>query len=247
MNDSGGKKGQQVHPLYQRVLGGVVLLALAAIIIPALFDLSQDTDLGIQGSNIPPMPENMRIEVLPLPPPDPIVMPHEEIKDIIETNRPGGGSKRVAPVAVTVTPKQGEEKSPAKTKTVNPKPQISSTKKSMAPAGKANRTKDARTASRHAALQKATNASSPGDWFVQVGSFGSIGNADRLKSRIASAGFDVRVYPDRKKGQDGVMNRVWVGPSGSESKAKILSRQLNKRLKLKGLVIHRPGISNVNE
>ncbi|MBI1195125.1 MAG: hypothetical protein GC138_04705 [Gammaproteobacteria bacterium] len=216
MSESGESRSRDVHPLYQRLLGGAVLLALAAIIIPAVFDLSHDPEQKIRETNIPPQPEGMKVEVLPLPPPEPIVVPRADIEANIAAQRPHfnviDGQKGV-PAAKT-SPVVSEPLAAQ----VKPEPEKSAPSKAPA-----------------------VVAGATGSWVVQVGSFGSESNAKALKTKIEKAGFSARVFAESVAGK--TVNRVWAGPVGSKDLADALRRDLLDKLKLKGLVLNRPGVS----
>ncbi len=67
----------------QRVIGAVVLVALAVIFVPMLLEKSGD-DLGPVGGNLPDQPEqivNDRIEPLTLPEPPPETEPAQVVLD----------------------------------------------------------------------------------------------------------------------------------------------------------------------
>lgn len=215
MSESGESRSRDVHPLYQRLLGGAVLLALAAIIIPAVFDLSHDPERKIKETNIPPQPEGMKVEVLPLPPPEPIVVPRADIEANIAAQRPHFNvidGQRSAP-APKVVPAVSVPTAPA----AEPAPVKVEPAKAPAPV---------------AGALAAT-------WVVQVGSFGSERNANALKAKVAKAGFAARVFAESVAGK--TVNRVWAGPVDSKEHADALRRSLLEKLKLKGLVLNRPG------
>jgi cell division septation protein DedD len=50
----------------QRLVGGLVLLALGLILVPAILDFSQDKPDPMQSAKIPDAPETKDMEVLPL-------------------------------------------------------------------------------------------------------------------------------------------------------------------------------------
>jgi len=56
----------QENKIKQRVVGGLVLLALAVIFIPMVLDFRKDYDQVINGTNIPPKPKDFRIETFEL-------------------------------------------------------------------------------------------------------------------------------------------------------------------------------------
>ncbi len=56
----------QENKIKQRVVGGLVLLALAVIFIPMVLDFRKDYDQVIKGTNIPPKPKDFRVETFEL-------------------------------------------------------------------------------------------------------------------------------------------------------------------------------------
>src|SRR3989304_2227333 len=57
------------NKIKQRLVGALVLIALAVIIIPLILDFRKDYGTVIKGTNLPPKPEDCRVEVVPIQPP----------------------------------------------------------------------------------------------------------------------------------------------------------------------------------
>lgn len=55
--------------LFHRLVGALVLAALAVILVPMILDFRTDQETAITRSNIPPRPEGLRMEEIPLVPP----------------------------------------------------------------------------------------------------------------------------------------------------------------------------------
>ncbi len=204
----------EVAPIVQRVLGALVLLAMALIVIPALFDFSGHDMPPIKEDLIPEKPANLRVEVLPLPGQEAIVVPHERIRQQL--------AEQLPPLSPELAP--SETARPASSR-----PAAASKKKPLAsstPVGQ-------KTA------KPATAAPSP-RWALQVGSFGRRDNARRLLQRIEKAGFSGFLEQSTTKG-GAKMVRVLVGPTASRRQAEELRRQLLKKLRLKGLVVSAEG------
>jgi DedD protein len=143
----------------RRVVGALVLLALAIIVVPLLVDFRQDYDPSIRTTNIPPKPEGYHVEVLRLPATDAAratdalaVSPHT----IIEHDTPASSAVQTSvPESVKQpsgeTPHQGRGAAPTTaTLTDLPRPQA---------------------------------------WVVQVGSFGSEPNALALRDKLRAQGY----------------------------------------------------------
>lgn len=58
--------------LFHRFVGGLVLAALAVLLVPLLAELDPEQEAAITGTNIPPRPEGMRVEEIPLDAPAPV-------------------------------------------------------------------------------------------------------------------------------------------------------------------------------
>ena len=96
----------------QRVIGAVVLVALAVIFVPMLLE-KPDSDLGPVGSNLPEQPDQTvqdRIEPLTLPEPP----AEEEPAQMVLDQAPAGAPATPAPDAATAQP-QGAVPAPAPT------------------------------------------------------------------------------------------------------------------------------------
>ncbi len=69
--------------LKQRITGAIVLLALIVIIVPMVLDFRTDYDHVIRESNIPPQPENFKVEVYSFSN-RPIEVPVEPVEEIVQ-------------------------------------------------------------------------------------------------------------------------------------------------------------------
>ncbi len=75
---------KQENKVKQRIVGGVVLLALAVIFIPMVLDFRKDYDQVINGTNIPPKPKDFRIETFELNETPQIKVPRLAPEDSVE-------------------------------------------------------------------------------------------------------------------------------------------------------------------
>lgn len=83
----------------------------------------------------------------------------------------------------------------------------------------------ARPAASSAATQPRPRAAeTPGSFLLQAGSFSAAADADRMKANLALLGFESHVQ--RVQIDDGVFNRVRIGPLGDMDAAKRTQRQL---------------------
>ena len=73
-------------------------------------------------------------------------------------------------------------------------------------------------------------------WMVQLGTFGNHKNAYKLRDTLTKDGFDGHTTKLEKEGQQ--LIRVFSGPYADKSYADKIKKQLDKKYKLKTLVVH---------
>jgi DedD protein len=207
--------------LKERLTGAAVIVILAVIFIPMLLDDTEDQEIVITETNIPPKPENM-----PTPPPaeESIVPPETDF------------SSRIIPV----------QEAPAAEEAVQ-KPEPEEAKKEEAPVPdkkpetSASEPAPVTTRQSTAAVSKseepATNVGLSA-WVVQLGSFSSEKNAQDLNQKLKSAGFRSFVEPLRQNNT--VSYRVRVGPELKRSDAQAIRDKLKDTLQLEGIIVAYP-------
>lgn len=72
-------------------------------------------------------------------------------------------------------------------------------------------------------------------WIVQLGSFKNHSNANKLVTQLRSKGFTAFIEPSSKK--KGAPIRVCIGPELHKQKAKMIVKDLAKKLHMKGIVV----------
>lgn len=198
----------------QRMVGALVLVALAVIFLPMLFT-REDEQRQIQvdaptAPQVPVMPQ-VQVDPVPVPEPQPIAeepMPPEEIAPAPAAPASVAPapvpvvSKPVAPVAAVkapaVTPAQTVAQAPAKLDTT----------------------------------QKRVDANGlPVSWSVQLVSLSNRASADNLQKTLRNQGYNAYVR------SSGGMNRVFVGPLLERAEADRLRDMLGKQQNLKGFVV----------
>lgn len=194
--------------LLQRIVGALVLVALAVIFVPMLFNRE---DAGQQVAvDAPPMPATPAapvIETEPVAVPEPEAEPFPEEFEIVEE---GPATEADAPAAPI-------EPAPA---VVEPLPSTEPT------------TKQAPVAAPPASSEPRLDASNlPVSWSVQLASLSSRENADKLQQTLRSQGYNAYI-----RTADG-MNRVFVGPLVERAEANRLRDQLQRQQKLNGFVV----------
>lgn len=210
-------------PLKQRLIGAIVLVALAVIFIPML--LSGRPTEGLGGTNIPRQPADqkqikvLRLDDLPQAPgsgPTRVLVDRDlPAKPVAAA--PGKQTASPAPVKAGVAP-VAPPTPPAATAAVKP-----------APATPPPATADKKTA---------TAAPGPKGWAVQVGSFSRQANALALRDRLRGKHFPA--FVDAITGAKGPVYRVRVGPEVRHSGAEDLQKRLSKVLKARSLIVSYP-------
>ena len=72
------------------------------------------------------------------------------------------------------------------------------------------------------------------NWVVQVGSFSSKDNAEKLNQKVKKAGFRSFVNPITQNNK--IMHQVCLGPEYDEADAKNLLKEIKNKMKLDGIV-----------
>ena len=194
----------------QRMVGALVLIALAVIFLPMLFS-RQDEQRQVQ-VDAPPAPQapampQIQVEPVPVPEPQPIaeepappvepqvVAPQ---KPVVAPTAPVASKPAVAPKPPAVTPAQAVAQPPAK---------LDTTQKRLDPNGL------------------------PISWSIQLVSLSNRASADTLQKNLRNQGYNAYVR------SSGGMNRVFVGPLLERAEADRLRDVLDKQQNLKGFVV----------
>ncbi len=212
------------YGMRERLSGAVILIALAVIFVPMLFDepaprddrpepvLSIDTPIEVERHDVPePVPPASLAESGPsdaLPEPDTRLTPDDEA---------GVGEGQPA------------EESPAE--------ETASAEPAVDPIAELARAADQRlaesaSASDQADAQAVESAVSGGEWAVQVGSFGQQANVERLLNQLRDEGFSAYSRP---RGND--LTTVYVGPFASSEAGERAVAEVKTRVNLQGLLV----------
>lgn len=198
-----------------RIVGAVVLVALAVILLPLLLNDSAPVKNGAVTS------PDARTVVLPVSPPgsSPVIAPSPPE---IETTQTKSGTTKIVTVPVEPTT---EIPSAVKTPIVT-EPQKPSTKP-------VPETKPV------AVTKKATTVAAPkatagGSWVVQVGAFSHQDNAERLIERLRQKGYSAMLDPPNP--EKGKIVRVEAGPYIDAAAAKAARDKIKSELGIQGVV-----------
>ncbi|MCQ4297551.1 SPOR domain-containing protein [Pseudomonas stutzeri] len=196
--------------LLQRMVGALVLVALAVIFVPMLFNREDDLrHVTVDAPTIPAAPVVAEIEMQPVDVPEPEQEPGSvpEGFEIIEEN------------AEPVTAPTVAQQAPAPIEPVVP----------VAPAPAAQ--PSAAQPQPPVAEPRLDNNNLPVSWSIQLASLSNRASAESLQQTLRSQGYNAYI-----RTADG-MNRVFVGPLVERSEANRLRDVLQRQQKLDGFVV----------
>lgn len=196
--------------LLQRIVGALVLVALAVIFVPMLFNREDvASQVQVDAPRMPDAPAPPVIETRPVAVPEPEPEPEEdpvpEQFDIVEESPASLPELPNAPI--TPAPETMQPSATAEAPAAQP------------PAASATEEKHLDT------------ANLPVSWSVQLASLSSRDNAEKLQKTLRSQGYNAYI-----RTADG-MNRVFVGPLVERGEANRLRDQLQRQHKLNGFVV----------
>ena len=195
--------------LLQRIVGALVLVALAVIFVPMLFNRDDaDQQIVVDAPAMPETPAAPIIETQPVEVPEPAVEAIPEDYEIIEEDS----------VAESSIPANPIDPVPAE---AQPAPEASEQAVTAAPP----------LMPENAEEQRLDTANLPVSWSVQLASLSSRENAEKLQKTLRSQGYNAYI-----RTADG-MNRVFVGPLVERAEANRLRDQLQRQHKLDGFVV----------
>ncbi|WP_426247017.1 SPOR domain-containing protein [Pseudomonas sp. TWR3-1-1] len=194
----------------QRMVGALVLVALAVIFLPMLFSRQDEQrQIQVDAPTAPQVPVLPQVQVEPVAVPQPQVIAQEPmpVEEVVATQP----APAPAPVAAAVA-------------------------KPPAPAPKAPAVTPAQTVAQAPAkldtTQKRIDANGlPISWSVQLVSLSNRASADNLQKTLRNQGYNAYVRTS------GGMNRVFVGPLLERAEADRLRDLLGKQQNLKGFVV----------
>ncbi|HCI3998302.1 TPA: SPOR domain-containing protein [Pseudomonas aeruginosa] len=193
--------------LKQRIVGALVLIALAVIFLPMLFTREDESrQVVVEAPPRPQSPAMPSVEVQPTEVPE--LQPGEEgnAPEIVEEGSPAAAGQPSQPIGgLPATPPATQPPAQAPAASLPPSPP---------PA------------------EKRLDANNlPQSWSVQLASLSNRARAEELQKTLRSQGYNAYI-----RSFDG-MNRVFVGPVIQRAEADRLRDQLSKQQKLNGFVV----------
>ncbi|PMU08500.1 MULTISPECIES: SPOR domain-containing protein [unclassified Pseudomonas] len=207
----------------QRMVGALVLVALAVIFLPMLFSRQDEQrQVTVEAPAAPQAPVVPQVQVEPVAVPEPQALPQEPVPSDDEIAQQEAPSTAIAPsVPVTpapaakpVAPTVAPAPAPANKPTVAPGQPIT------AAPGKPDTT------------QSRVDANGLSvSWSVQLASLSSRASAESLQKSLRSQGYNAYIRTADGK------NRVFVGPLIERAEADRLRDLLSRQQNLKGFVV----------
>ena len=197
----------------QRMIGALVLIALAVIFLPMLFSRQDNTvrQVQVQAPTAPQAPAAPQVQVEPVAVPEPQIIEAEPVPK----QAPVQAAAPSQPIQPVPTAPAASAKKPVES--VQPSAPIAAAK--VAPAAKPD------TAS------KIDPNGLPVSWSVQLASLSNRAGADTLQKSLRAQGYNAYV-----RSSDG-KNRVFVGPLVERAEAERLRDVINRQQKLQGFVV----------
>ncbi|WP_237886916.1 SPOR domain-containing protein [Pseudomonas sp. PGPR40] len=205
----------------QRMVGALVLVALAVIFLPMLFSRQDEQrQVRVDAPAAPQAPAVPQVQVEPVVVPEPQALPQEPVPsddEIAEQQAPSTPIAPSVPVAVPPAP-------PAAKPVTPPAPVVKPVPAPAQPIAVAP-TKPSTTPSRVDANGLSVS------WSVQLASLSSRESAESLQKNLRSQGYNAYIRTADGK------NRVFVGPLIERAEADRLRDLLSRQQNLKGFVV----------
>ncbi|NBA94240.1 SPOR domain-containing protein [Pseudomonas sp. R5(2019)] len=208
----------------QRMVGALVLVALAVIFLPMLFSREDEQrQVRVEAPAAPAAPTMPQVQVEPVQVPEPEVIPEPTTQASATSSAP---SMPIAPAST------------APAATTQPAPAVAASKPAPAPAP-APAAKPAPAAAPpvtsaakpDTAAKKVDANGLPVSWSIQLASLSSRANAEAMQKKLRSQGYNAYIRTS------GGMNRVFVGPLVERAEADRLRDLLDRQQNLKGFVV----------
>ncbi|MBC3438936.1 SPOR domain-containing protein [Pseudomonas sp. BW16M2] len=211
----------------QRMVGALVLVALAVIFLPMLFTREDEMrQVRVEAPEAPAMPSLPQVQVEPVQVPEPQPLPEQNEQPPVvvdESTAPvTAPSQPIAPVATVAPPVQPKPQTPV------PTPPVAKVEARPVPAPSAA---PAAPAAKPVAPSKIDANGLPVSWSIQLASLSNRAGAENLQKTLRSQGYNAYI-----RSADG-MNRVFVGPLIERAEAERLRDVISRQQNLKGIVV----------
>ncbi|MFK0312685.1 SPOR domain-containing protein [Pseudomonas sp. NPDC090233] len=200
----------------QRMVGALVLVALAVIFLPMLFTREDEMrQVRVEAPQAPAMPTLPEVKVEPVTVPEPQPLPEEPQQPPVVVN------ESTAPATTPSQPITPSPQTQVQPKAQTPVPTPAPKAATPAPAPAATAT----------APSKVDVNGLPVSWSIQLASLSNRAGAESLQNTLRSQGYNAYIR------SAGGMNRVYVGPLIERAEAERVRDAINRKQNLKGFVV----------
>jgi DedD protein len=203
----------------QRMVGALVLVALAVIFLPMLFSRQDEQrQVTVEAPAAPHAPSVPQVQVEPVVVPEPQALPQEPVPSDDEIAQQEAPSTPIAPAAPVAPAPAAKPVTPVPVPAA--KPTTAPSQPITAAPGKPDTT------------QSRVDANGLSvSWSVQLASLSNRASAESLQKSLRSQGYNAYIRTADGK------NRVFVGPLIERAEADRLRDLLNRQQNLKGFVV----------
>lgn len=216
--------------LKQRIIGALVLVSLAVIFVPMIFDEphSQRQSTPITIPEEPPFPE-VDMPESQYPDNEPIGAEAPRSSSPTTTEEPAAGFRIIEDDSVA----EGEPAPEVSSERVEPQASAESPVQPE-PAAPTGQQETATTTKAESDDKAEFTGSLEGAWVVQLGSFGNQDNARRLRDKVLDMGYGAHLQQVERG--DSTLTRVFSGPFVNKDDAQTAKAALDKAFGLNSLV-----------
>jgi DedD protein len=203
----------------QRMVGALVLVALAVIFLPMMFSRQDEQrQVTVEAPSAPQAPSVPQVQVEPVVVPEPQALPQEPVPSDDEIAQQEAPSTPIAPTAPVAPAPVVKQVAPVPVPAA--KPVTAPSQPITAAPGKPDTT------------QSRVDANGLSvSWSVQLASLSNRASAESLQKSLRSQGYNAYIRTADGK------NRVFVGPLIERAEADRLRDLLNRQQNLKGFVV----------
>ena len=205
----------------QRMVGALVLVALAVIFLPMLFSRQDEQrQVTVEAPAAPQAPSMPQVQVEPVVVPEPQTLAQEPVPSDEEIAQQEEPSMPIAPTAPVAPAPVAKPAAPAPVPAMAAKPSTPPAQPITAAPGKPDTT------------QSRVDANGLSvSWSVQLASLSNRASAESLQKSLRSQGYNAYIRTADGK------NRVFVGPLIERAEADRLRDLLSRQQNLKGFVV----------
>ena len=224
--------------LKQRLVGAVVLVSLAVVFVPILFDMPGEPNGETSADLISGIPERPQVGFGSsasgtLDAPQTPRLDTELDRESSRNASRAGAGERIVSSEVLVSGTTSSAPVPARTADASGQP--ASDVRSETSVARADPAPAKKQAEQGSSSEPAAEASAAGGWTVQLGSFLKSENAATLRKRLQARGYTA--FVESGTSARGAVSRVFVGPMPDREQAKASAARLQREMALEGIVV----------